>query len=291
MKNARTNDSFTKDPLTADSIIKPPVTRGSSTSKISLAQDKIYGGSLILVNASCRFRGKNDDLLIPVHDSAPDILLNRRAAILLSQLMEEIDGWRHIVPVSGWRSQEEQQAIWDDTVKESGLEFTRKYVAVPGHSEHQTGLAIDLGLKQEHIDFICPEFPYTGICQTFRDRAAKYGFILRYPAGKEHITGIGHEPWHFRYVGIPHAEIMAANGLTLEEYTDLLTRYPYGDKPYRHISGGRDIYVSYIRAAEGETVLDLPESLPYSLSGNNRDGYILTEWRTENAQQNQLRRA
>ncbi len=269
-----------------NSAAKDPVTE-----KITLSQERIYSGSLILVNATHRFRGKNDELLIPVHSSAANILLDRRAAVPLSQLMQEIDGWRYIVPVSGWRSQEEQQTIWDDSIKESGLEFTRKYVAVPGHSEHQTGLAIDLGLRQEHVDFICPEFPYTGICQTFREKAANYGFILRYPAGKEQITGIGHEPWHFRYVGVPHAEIMAAEGLTLEEYTDLLTQFPYGDKPYRHIKDGRTIYVSYIRAAQGEITLDLPENLPYSLSGNNRDGYILTEWRTAYAYQRELRRA
>lgn len=263
----------------------------SSTKTVTLTQESIYSGSLILVNAAYRFRGKNNDLLIPVHDSSPDILLSRRAVVLLSELMQEIDGWRHIVPVSGWRSQEEQQAIWNNTLKESGLKFTRKYVAVPGHSEHQTGLAIDLGLKQEHVDFICPEFPYEGICQTFRERAAKYGFILRYPAGKEQITGIGHEPWHFRYVGVPHAEIMTAEGLTLEEYTEFLTQFPYGDKPYRHVKYGKAIYVSYIRAAQDETILDLPENLPYSLSGNNKDGYILTEWRTEDAYQRKLRRA
>lgn len=255
------------------------------TKKTTLTQINIYSGSLILVNATHRFHEEaltpcgNNGLLVPVHESAPHILLDRQAAVLLGRLMQEIDGWRHIVPVSGWRSHEEQQAIWDDTVRESGLEFTRKYVAVPGHSEHQTGLAIDLGLKQEHIDFIRPEFPCTGICQTFREKAAKYGFILRYPVDKEHITGIAHEPWHFRYVGIPHAEIMAAEGLTLEEYTDFITRFPYGDKPYRHVSGSRVIYVSYIRATPDKTAPGLPESLPYSLSGNNKDGYILTEWR------------
>ncbi len=272
--------------------MKNPISKDPAcTKKVTLPREGIHSGSLILVNAQYRFQGKNNDLLIPVHDPFPDILLNRRAVVLLSELMQEIDGWRHIVPVSGWRSQEEQQAIWDDTVKESGLEFTRKYVAVPGHSEHQTGLAIDLGLKQEHVDFICPEFPYTGICQTFREKAAKYGFILRYPAGKEHVTGIGHEPWHFRYVGAPHAEIMSSKGLTLEEYTDFLTRFPYGDMPYQHVSGNKTIYISYIRADQGETTLNLPENLPYSLSGNNKDGYILTEWRTENAQQRELRRA
>ena len=85
---------------------------------------------------------------------------------------------------------------------ENGEEFTNQFVARPGHSEHQTGLAIDLGLKQPDIDFLRPYFPYKGICQTFRELSTDYGFIERYPAGKEAITGIAHEPWHFRYVGV-----------------------------------------------------------------------------------------
>lgn len=187
-----------------------------------LTQEDINSGNLILVNQTHGYQGESEDQLIPVLDSTPDILLARCAAASLSRLMAEIDGWRHIVPVSGWRSLQEQQTIWDDSLRENGDDFTRKFVALPGHSEHQTGLAIDLGLKQEHVDFIRPEFPYSGICQTFREQAARYGFILRYPAGKESVTGIAHEPWHFRYVGAPHAEIMTENGLCLEEYIDFL---------------------------------------------------------------------
>ena len=96
-----------------------------------------------------------------------------------------IGGWNHIAPVSGWRSQEEQQSIWNESTEENGADFTAKYVAQPGHSEHQTGLAIDLGLRREKLDFIRPSFPYSGICEIFRQKAARYGFIERYPAGKE----------------------------------------------------------------------------------------------------------
>ncbi len=259
--------------------------------QITLTQENIYRGNLILVNASHGFQGGPNDQLVPVHDSVPDILLNRRAATALSWLMQEIDGWRYITPVSGWRAREEQQKIWDDTMAESGPAFTRKYVAAPGHSEHETGLAIDLGLRQEHVDFICPEFPYTGICQTFRERAAEYGFILRYPVGKESVTGIGHEPWHFRYVGAPHAEIMTEKGLTLEEYTDFLAQFHSGGKPYQFTYGNQTVSISYIKAGADETLIEVSENLPYSLSGNNRDGYILTEWRTQNAYQRELRRA
>ena len=146
------------------------------------------------------------------------VLMDERAACALNKLMEELDGWNFITAVSGWRSQEEQYEIYIRSLWENGEEFTNQFVARPGHSEHQTGLAIDLGLTQPDIDFLRPYFPYEGICQTFREQAAAYGFIERYPAGKETITGIAHEPWHFRYVGVPHAEIIVEHGWTLEEY-------------------------------------------------------------------------
>ena len=140
------------------------------------------------------------------------------------------------MPVSGWRSHREQQKIWDDTIAEKGELFTRKYVAVPGCSEHETGLAIDLAENAPEIDFICPEFPRTGICGKFRERAPHYGFIERYPKGKESVTGIGAEPWHFRYVGLPHSLIMTGLGLVLEEYVGLITE---NTKTARQKDGGK----------------------------------------------------
>ena len=174
--------------------------------------------SLILVNGQHAYSPDAKQDLIPVREDHPDILLEREAVCALSCILERLDGWKFIVPVSGWRSLEEQLAIYQESLQENGPEFTAKFVAMPGHSEHQTGLAIDLGLRQPDIDFIRPAFPYEGICQKFRELAPAFGFIERYPAGKEHITGIAHEPWHFRYVGTPHSEIMTFKGLTLEEY-------------------------------------------------------------------------
>ena len=174
--------------------------------------------SLILVNSQHAYSPDTKQDLIPVHEDQPDILLEREAVCALSSIMEQLGGWEFIVPVSGWRSLVEQLEIYAKSLQENGPEFTAKFVAMPGHSEHQTGLAIDLGLRQPDIDFIRPAFPYEGICQKFRELAPAFGFIERYPAGKEHITGIAHEPWHFRYVGMPHSEIMTFKGLTLEEY-------------------------------------------------------------------------
>lgn len=173
---------------------------------------------LILVNQEHLYPGNARQNLVIIHPDLPDILMEQEAAKALDRLMQEINGWRHIVPVSGWRSYAEQQKIYQDSLRDNGREFTEQYVAHPGHSEHQTGLAIDLGLRQPDIDFICPAFPYEGICQRFRELAPSYGFIERYPEGKESVTGIAHEPWHFRYVGTPHAERITRKGLTLEEY-------------------------------------------------------------------------
>ena len=257
-----------------------------------LPSNSIHSGNLILVNGQHRFMGQEQDKLIPLQEHLPDVKMQRRAAVLLANLMEDIEGWKHIVPVSGWRSLQEQQHIWNDTLAESGLAFTQKYVALPGHSEHETGLAIDLGLKQENIDFIRPAFPYNGICQVFRKKAASYGFIERYPAGKEHITGIGHEPWHFRYVGIPHAEIMVKNQLTLEEYMDFIKAFPYGQKAHKIQLGGQEVLVSYLKAAQAScTGFEMDGSRPYSISGNNTDGFIMTEWRQAHGYQTALRRA
>jgi D-alanyl-D-alanine dipeptidase/carboxypeptidase len=182
--------------------------------------------------------------------------------------------------VSGWRSKQKQQEIYDQSLLENGAAFTEQFVARPDHSEHQTGLAIDLGLNKLEIDFIRPDFPYFGICQTFREKAVAYGFIERYPKGKEDVTGIAQEPWHFRYVGAPHAAIITELGLTLEEYHVFLKQYPYGKKCFPYRIGNQSITVSYLEATTGaDTKLEIDSDIPYSVSGNNADGFVLTEWR------------
>lgn len=205
--------------------------------------------------------------------------MDRNATSLLNVLMEEIDHRSKIIPVSGWRSKEEQAAIYQDSVKENGLAFTCKYVAKPDHSEHQTGLAIDLGLNRPDLDFIRPDFPYTGICQIFREKAPLYGFIERYPAEKEPITGIGHEPWHFRFVGMPHAAIMTDMKLTLEEYMAFVKESSSQAKPFRYAKKGCRVSILFIQIESGEeTQIPVNPGMPYTLSGNNMDGVIVTQW-------------
>lgn len=234
----------------------------------------IHDGLLILVNAEHPIQHMERPVLAPAVPGS-DILLDTRAAAMLSGLISRIGAAREIVPVSGWRSEAEQREIWDGSMRESGEEFTRKYVALPGCSEHQTGLAIDLALRADNIDFIRPEFPYDGVCGRFRALAADYGFVERYQGGKEGVTGIAAEPWHFRYVGRPHARIMCEMGLCLEEYVEYLRAYPY---PERLLEVRGEVYEAEVGFAGARDTLGLPDA-PYQVSGNNVDGYIYTLWR------------
>lgn len=249
--------------------------------KIELHRENIYTGNLILVNADYPYKEQvNKADLVNVGKSVCNVLLERRAVVLLSKLMEKINGWGQISAVSGWRSMQEQKNIYTQSLRENGFEFTQKYVALPGHSEHQTGLAIDLALSSDNVDFIRPNFPYTGICQTFRELSSQYGFIERYPQKKESITGIAHEPWHFRYIGVPHAEIMKKNDLCMEEYILFIKQFAYGEQKYNFTVVQKNFSVSYLPASEAEVVcIEIAEDVPYTISGNNIDGYIITEWR------------
>lgn len=158
---------------------------------IVLKTNDICRGNLILVKSNVPMLKKEPSDLTAVNDSR--IKLCREAAIKLDSAMREINGWSGITPVSGYRSFEEQQNIWNDCLEESGVDFTQKYVAKPACSEHQTGLAIDLGKTQQYIDFVRPEFPDDEVCGEFKSIAAEFGFILCYPLGKEHITKIAYE--------------------------------------------------------------------------------------------------
>lgn len=234
---------------------------------------QVFQGPLVLVNRDHPLREEAAPDLVPAGCRFPDVLLDRRAARLLAACIQAVGGVRDIVPVSGWRSRAEQQRIWDETLANEGTEFTQSYVALPGCSEHQSGLAIDLGRAAEEIDFIRPDFPQDGVCGAFRRRAAEYGFIERYQQGKEQLTGIAPEPWHFRCVGAPHALLMEQNGLCLEEYGAFLRQGPQR----LTLPGGQPVQVFYVPCAGEETELPLPGAC-CQVSGDNAGGFIVTAW-------------
>lgn len=240
---------------------------------LRLRREQTCQGPLVLIDRAHPLQEGAPPELVPVDRLHPQVLLERRAARLLAACIRSVGGGRTIVPVSGWRSRAEQQAIWDDTRAREGDAFTRQYVALPGCSEHQTGLAIDLGAAAEHIDFIRPDFPEDGVCGNFRRVAASYGFVQRYRKEKESLTSIAEEPWHFRYVGVPHALLMEENGLCLEEYGEFVRQKP------RHcrMRDGKTATVHFLPCPGPAVELEEPEGC-YQISGDNDGGFFVTVW-------------
>jgi D-alanyl-D-alanine carboxypeptidase len=119
---------------------------------------------------------------------------------------------------SGFRSYDTQERIYNDYVTRDGQAEADTYSARPGHSEHQTGLAFDLNT-------IDSSFAYTAEGKWVAANCHKYGFIVRYPESKEHITGYKYEPWHLRYLGTELATKVYESGLCLEEYLGITSQY------------------------------------------------------------------
>jgi|GEM_PF-901367 len=127
----------------------------------------------------------------------------------------------HLNVSSGYRSMATQQFLWNRNVqyymdlgyhKAEAERRAGLVVAIPGHSEHQLGLAVDISKGNEPV------------LKWIRENCWEYGFILRYPTNKAEVTGISYEPWHFRYVGVELAMELKELGLCMEEYMDMLTR-------------------------------------------------------------------
>ncbi|TCK98013.1 D-alanyl-D-alanine dipeptidase/carboxypeptidase [Natranaerovirga hydrolytica] len=248
--------------------------------RLNLSQQDIYNGYLILVNSQYtikkEIRIKNHTLTAVNHEH-PNIVLEEMSVMYLKKLIAACNGEKEIIPVSGYRTLKDQEKIYNDSLVENGTAFTRQYVALPNCSEHQTGYAIDVAEKKDAIDFICPSFPYEGICQRFRELAPDYGFIERYPKGKEDITKISHEPWHFRYVGYPHSKLITTLGFTLEEYIEFIKAYKWEEKPLVFEDNQKKIKIYYINILDvGSQSIVLKGS--WQISGNNVDGVILTVW-------------
>lgn len=121
---------------------------------------------------------------------------------------------------SGYRSYQDQQDIMKKFVKEEGKNQAKHYTAVPGHSEHQTGLAFDVGTDAPMQDFK-KDFGKSKEGKWLAQHAPKYGFIIRYPKGQEKETGYSYEAWHIRYVGRDLAEIINGEHTNLETYYNL----------------------------------------------------------------------
>ncbi len=162
-----------------------------------------------------------------VFESWREYFLDVRAAGYLEKMLKaaENDGIDLYV-VSAYRTIEYQQQNFDNSVQDRvdrGMSYDDAYadtlaeVALPGESEHNAGLALDI-MVEEYQNMDDDGFEDTEAFAWLDRHAAEYGFILRYPKGKQEITGIIYEPWHYRFVGVYYANEIKKSGLCLEEY-------------------------------------------------------------------------
>jgi zinc D-Ala-D-Ala carboxypeptidase len=236
---------------------------------IRITKDQVYKGSLLLVNKdypvpkggadqknSSFIGGKELSGYFSLADSTVHLTkwMAERLVVMFEAAAE--DGVKHFRINSGYRSEKEQSRLH----KQMG----DQYAMPAGFSEHNMGLSVDIGSALMEMNK-APEGEW------LQKNAWQYGFVLRYPKNKTEITGIRYEPWHFRYVGLPHSAIMQQNNLVLEEYLDELK-----EKKSITVKVGSQRYGLFYYHVTGDTTVQVPAKGRYELSGDNREGVVIT---------------
>lgn len=163
------------------------------------------------------------DIPFPFTEDLPKKQMRKVAAKALEEMFEASEeAGLDLVAQSGYRSFERQEAIFASNSQEHGKEAANNFSARAGESEHQTGLTMDVTTPSIENQLII-EFGETEEGKWLQQHAADYGYIIRYPKGKEDITNYQYEPWHIRYVGKKAAKEIMINELTLEEYIEKIT--------------------------------------------------------------------
>ena len=184
----------------------------------------------ILVNKTHPYKKScsNNVILQRITNEVGDeYLLEKRTLKAYLELKKDLEKDNIKISInSGYRSIEEQIETKKKYLEIFGSAYTKKYVAEPGFSEHHTGLCFDIDIivNGKVVDEYQDLTPYMNIFNKIIMRLKDYGLILRYPKGKEEITGYSYEPWHYRYVGKSTANIITDNNLTLEEYDELYNK-------------------------------------------------------------------
>lgn len=218
------SSSSKKTPATSTSKTSTSASSSDEEETVTVPEASLDDWELLLVNGSNR-----------VSDFAPElgvvgpVYVDLRVLEAVTNFLaaaQAIDPTVHLV--TGYRSAADQEVLYnaavDQEVQVNGLSYeeaveaVQDYIQPAGASDHQTGLAIDMG----PVDMPNQTDPL--IAKKIQALAPEYGFVLRYPQGKEEVTGRPYEDWHYRYVGVAVAKYLTANQLTLEEYIEEVRR-------------------------------------------------------------------
>ncbi|MDE5835322.1 MAG: M15 family metallopeptidase [Ruminococcus sp.] len=263
-------------------------------------KDKFHG-DLILVNDNYRYYS-GDEKLVSINECNEEkgrtlfravdpsetdkmLIVDKLYEPMASMIFDFYDATQisNILIYGAYRSTEFQQSLYEADLIETGAEESTR-VAKAGYSEHESGLAFDFTTF--------PDYDYQGQGEYswFTENCYKYGFIMRYPENKEQLTKIQYEPWHFRYVGLPHAYYMTKNNLCLEEYIDMvITKYYYQANEHLEFTddSGNEYEVYFVLSddASDVTTIPVPTGKKFEVSGTNVNGFIVTVYKNEDTSQ------
>lgn len=254
---------------------------GVACTLTDLGEDAVYTGDLVLVSNAVPFHFPAQQDLVSIYENKTssyyvrdmEVLLCPVALNALNDMLDDFiaqGGSKTVNVVAGHRTKEFQEHLFEQSAGQNGLDHAKEFVAQPGGSEHHTGLVVDL-----HLYFsngTSDDYTGTGEYAWINSHCQEYGYVVRYAGDKQSITGIADEPWHFRYVGVPHATEMVERKMCLEEYIDYLRQFPFDGEHLTIEAGGKQYEVWYDAGSEAY----LPDSGHYTVSGNNVDGVIVT---------------
>lgn len=248
--------------------------------------DNIHTSPLMVVNDNykCEIDGVNLTKLLENSNSKYkvadyDVQVNSSIVENVNNMFgkfHQLYGENDIMVNSGYRSSEVQKRLYDEDVsqREDGNKSS-EYVAKSGYSEHQTGYSFDLSLLDSNG--IITEYNGEDKYKWINENCSEYGFIVRYPKDKTEYTGYNYEPWHFRYVGVPHASYIAQNSLCLEEYVTLLKSHTIQDPLFVTDLSMTNWQIYFVPADGGNTTrVPVPKDNEYQVYGNNIDGFIVS---------------
>ena len=247
-----------------------------------------FTGDLILVNNDYQYFSTGEEDLISISEKNDEegrtsfaafdysyLILNSVYEPMAKMIDDFYDIYNNdtLIIYGSYRTNSFQQELYDQFTATEDDEDA-PIVAKPGYSEHETGYAFDFS---ESVNY---DYQGDGDFRWINENCYKYGFIVRYPKNKEDITEFRYEPWHFRYVGIPHAAYMMKNDLCLEEYIDLLRSSHSYESEHLEITddSGEEYEVYFYPSDDANETTDVPvpTGYKYDISGNNVDGFIIT---------------
>ncbi len=252
----------------------------SGYTPVSVSPDEIHFGELVLINNDTAYVSQGTHNIVAYETPAkvyslknknysvsyPEyVFLNPTVIENLNTMFTDyvaFTGKADIFINEAHRTLEDQQKIYD----QKGADIATK----PGYSEHHSGYAFDVAVL--NVGTITDTGHYVWLPENCKN----YGFIRRYPEGKKEITGIDFEAWHYRYVGIPHSVYIMDKHITLEEYIKLLKGYTLKGNHLKIVANGAEYEVYYVPVTDETKEIYVPKDKPYSVSGNNVDGFIVT---------------